>query len=68
MMKKIDILNFITNFRKAPNDIKTRTELLEHVGANNEAALQAMLLELEQSRVLKEVDMNGEKAYKVVTK
>ncbi len=21
-MKKIDILNFITNFRKAPNDIK----------------------------------------------
>jgi hypothetical protein len=25
-MKKIDILNFITNFRKSPNDVKTYSE------------------------------------------
>ena len=35
-MKKIDILNFITNFRKSPNDVKTYNELISHLGAANE--------------------------------
>ena len=45
-MKKIDILNFITNFRKSPNDIKTHSELLNHLGTANEAAVNTMLQEL----------------------
>ncbi len=67
-MKKIDILNFITNFRKSPNDIKTYTELLTHIGPANEGALTQMLAELQQTRVLRETERNGEKAYQVVTK
>jgi hypothetical protein len=67
-MKKIDILNFITNFRKSPNDIKTRSQLISHLGATEEQALNQLLEELKQSRVLKETELNGEKAYQVVTK
>jgi len=67
-MKKIDILNFITNFRKAPNEIKTYNEILAHLGASNEAALKQLLAELQQTRVLKETEREGEKAYQVVTK
>jgi len=67
-MKKIDLLNFITNFRKAPNDIKTRTQLLEHMGMGNEGALDAMLNELQQARVVRETQQNGEKAYQVIAK
>ena len=68
VMKKIDILNFITNFRKAPNDIKTRTQLLEHLGASNEASLDAMLLELQQGKVIKETQHSGERAYQVISR
>ena len=64
-MKKIDILNFITDFRKAPNAVKSRQELLTHLGATNEAALDTMLAELKHSNVLKETEVNGEKAYRV---
>ena len=67
-MKKIDILNFITNFRKAPNDIKTYTELLSHLGQANEGSLNQLLTELQQTRVLKQTEKNGEKAFQVVTK
>ena len=67
-MKKIDILNFITNFRKSPNDIKTYNELLGHLGEGNEAAIRQMLAELQQTRVLRETELNGQKAYQVVTK
>jgi hypothetical protein len=67
-MKKIDILNFITNFRKAPNEIKTYTELLSHLGPANEGSLNQLLTELQQTRVLKQTEKNGEKAFQVVTK
>lgn len=67
-MKKIDILNFITNFRKSPNDIKTHTQLVSHLGATNEDQINAYITELKQTRVLRETELNGEKAYQVVTK
>lgn len=67
-MKKIDILNFITNFRKSPNDIKTYSELVSHLGAANEQALNQMLLELQHLKVVKQVEVNGEKAFQVTTK
>jgi hypothetical protein len=67
-MKKIDILNFITNFRKSPNDIKTYSQLVSHLGSSNEDKLQELLAELQQTRVLKQTELQGEKAYQVVTK
>lgn len=67
-MKKIDILNFITSFRKAPNDIKTHSELMAHLGAANEAAIVQLLDELRQARVIKEVEARGEKAYQVIAR
>lgn len=67
-IKKIDILNFITDFRKSPNNIKTYHELLSKLGADQEAQLQAFLAELKQLRVIAEVEKNGEKAYQVTKK
>lgn len=67
-MKKIDILNFITNFRKSPNDVKTYSQILAHLGADKEANLNQFLAELQQTRVLKETQFGGEKAYQVVHK
>ena len=67
-MKKIDILNFITDFRKAPNDIKTFKEILGHLGASDEAQLTTLLNEMQQMRVLKQVEKNGERAYQVAAK
>lgn len=67
-MKKIDILNFITNFRKSPNDIKTHTELVNHLGSANEAVLNQMLNELLQLKVVRLIEVNGEKAYQVTSK
>ena len=66
-MKKIDILNFITNNRKSPNNIKTYQEILTHLKAD-EGKLKELLFELQQTRVLKEIESNGEKSYQVVTK
>jgi hypothetical protein len=68
MIKKIDILNYITNFRKAPNDIKTYSQIVEHIGSANEPMINQLLGELQQTRVLKETQLNGQKAYQVVTK
>ena len=67
-MKKIDILNFITDFRKAPNAIKTYSDLVTHLGKSNEAALNTMLTELKQLRTIKETDLNGERAFQVTSK
>jgi hypothetical protein len=67
-MKKIDILNFITNFRKAPNDIKTYTEIKNHLRAEQDAPLQHMLEEMKQMRTLREVEKNGERAFQVAAK
>ena len=67
-MRKIDILNFITNHRKAPNDIKTYSSLIDHLGPVNEHAIRQMLGELVQARVVREVEANGEKAYQVIAR
>jgi hypothetical protein len=67
-MKKIDILNFITNFRKAPNDIKTYDEIVVHLGPTNASAISQMLGELEQARVIKETVRDGAKAYQVIAR
>ncbi len=66
-MKKIDILNFITNFRKAPNDIKTYQEILANTGGD-EQKLNELLTELKQTRVVKEVETVNGRSYQVVTK
>jgi hypothetical protein len=67
-MKKIDILNFITDFRKAPNDIKTLSEISTHIGASDQEALLKLLEEMKQMRTLREVEKNGEKAFQVTAK
>jgi hypothetical protein len=67
-MKKIDILNFITNFRKEPNDIKTYVEIKHHLRAEQDAPLQHMLEEMKQMRTLREVEKNGERAFQVAAK
>lgn len=67
-MKKIDILNFITDFRKAPNQIRTLAEIRTHIGATDETALAALLEEMKQMRTLREVEKNGERAFQVAAK
>ncbi len=67
-MKKIDVLNFITDFRKAPNDIKTYRQMVEHLGAANEGLIQQYISELQQQRVIRETELNGQKAYQVVAR
>ena len=67
-MKKIDILNFITNYRTAPNDVKTYTQLISHLGASNEVTMKGLLDELQQNKVIREVERNGEKGYQVIAR
>ena len=67
-MKKIDILNFITNFRKTPNEVKTHKELIAHLGIQHVAAMEEMLTDLKKTGVLKETLKDGEKAYHVTHK
>jgi len=67
-MKKIDILNFITNFRKAPNDIKTLGEIKSHLNITDESALLTMLTEMKNMRTLREVEKDGERAFQVAAK
>ena len=67
-MKKIDILNFITSFRKQPNDIKTFTEIKTHLNAPQDDALLTMLEDMKQMRTLREVEKNGERAFQVAAK
>jgi hypothetical protein len=67
-MKKIDILNFITDFRKAPNSIKTHQQIITHFGIQHDAAIQGMLEELQKAKVVRQTELNGEKAYQVIAK
>ena len=67
-MKKVDILNFITDFRKAPNQVKTYEELVHHLGSQHEVTLQAMLSEMRQLGVIRETEAQGQKAYQVAKK
>ena len=67
-MKKIDILNFITDFRKAPNDIKSLAEIKAHLGVTDEAPLLAMLEEMKQMRTLRQVEKDGSTAFQVTAK
>lgn len=67
-MKKIDILNFITDFRKAPNDIKTHTQLLSHLGEAHEPVIVQMLAELQQAKVIRYTEHQGQKAYQVISR
>lgn len=67
-MKKIDILNFITDFRKAPNSIKTRQQIIGHLGIQHEPTIQSMLEELQTAKVVKQTELNGEMAYQVIAR
>lgn len=68
LMKKIDILNFITSFRQVPNDIKTFSEIKHHLKTAEDETLHRMLEEMKQLRTLREVEKNGERAFQVAAK
>jgi hypothetical protein len=68
VMKKIDILNFITDFRKSPNQVKSLDEIRTFLNADNDQLLQQLLEEMKQMRTLREVDKNGERAFQVAAK
>ncbi|MFN7329072.1 MAG: hypothetical protein ACK5UP_06170 [Bacteroidota bacterium] len=65
-MRKIDILNFITDFRKVPNQVKTLAEIKAYVGSFDELQLISMLEEMKQMRTLRELEKNGERAFQVM--
>lgn len=67
-MKKIDILNFITNFRKAPNDIKTHQQIVTQLNVSDETLFNQLITELIQSKVIKQTELDGEKAYQVISR
>lgn len=67
-MRKIDILNFITDFRKVPNQVKTLAEIKAYVGSFDELQLISMLEEMKQMRTLRELEKNGERAFQVIAK
>jgi DNA-binding HxlR family transcriptional regulator len=68
LMRKIDILNFITDFRKAPNDVKTYTQVLSHLGAAQEQMITQMLTELQEARIIRQTELNGERAFQVIAR
>lgn len=67
-MKKIDILNYITDFRKSPNNIRSYEDLLTSLGKQNEEQLVQLLSELKQLRVVRETEADGKKFYQVTSK
>ena len=67
-MKKIDILNFITDFRKSPNSMKTYREIVTHLGSPHVSTIDAMLDELQKNKVVKQTEVNGEKAFQVISR
>jgi hypothetical protein len=67
-MKKIDILNFITDFRKSPNSMKTYREIINHLGSQYVSTIDVMLDELQKNKVVKQTELNGEKAYQVISR
>ncbi len=68
MIKKIDILNFITDFRKVPNEIKSLSEISSHLKIADPSQLIPLLEEMKQMRSIREVEKNGEKAFQVAAK
>ncbi|MBN8576499.1 MAG: hypothetical protein KF775_06955 [Cyclobacteriaceae bacterium] len=68
MLKKVDILNFITDFRKAPNQIKSLAEITAHLKLENEGTLLPLLEEMKSLRTLREVEKDGERAFQVTAK
>ena len=68
MIKKVDILNYITDSRKAPNDVKTHAQLVIHLGSENEGTITTMLQELMAQKVVRLTEKNGEKAYQVIAR
>lgn len=68
LIKKIDILNFITDYRKTPNEVKSLSELKAHLKVTDEVALLALLEEMKQLRTVREVEKNGERAFQVTAK
>ncbi len=67
-MRKIDILNFITDFRKAPNDVKTYAQVLAHLGVAHEQSISQMLAELQEAKVIRQTEVAGERAYQVIAR
>jgi len=67
-MKKIDILNYITDFRKAPNGRKSFEEISRHLQVTEVSRLEALLAELKQLGTVKEMDLDGTRYFQVVTK
>jgi hypothetical protein len=65
-MKKIDILNFITDFRKSPNSTKTYAEIVANLNPVSEVLLKQLLAELQNTKVIRETEENGQKVYRVV--
>lgn len=68
MIKKIDILNFITDFRKAPNDVKSLSEISNHLNVADPDQLMPLLEDMKQMRTLREVEKDGERAFQVAAK
>ena len=67
-MKKIDILNFITDFRKSPNQVKSVSEIRTFLNSPNDQLLNQLLEEMKQMRTLREVEKDGERAFQVAAK
>ncbi len=67
-MKKIDILNFITDFRKNPNQVKTLQEIKSQFNISDETILLPLLEEMKQMRTLREVEKEGARAFQVAAK
>lgn len=67
-MKKIDILNFITDFRKSPNQVRTLSEIRAHLSTADDGELLRLLEEMKQMRTVREVEKDGEKAFQVAAK
>ncbi|HBK88928.1 MAG: hypothetical protein U0289_11915 [Cyclobacteriaceae bacterium] len=67
-MKKIDILNYITDFRKAPNARKSFAEISQHLQVTEVNRLEALLTELKQLGTVREMDVEGTRYFQVVTK
>lgn len=67
-MKKIDILNYITDFRKAPNARKSFEEISQHLQVTEVKRLEALLTELKQLGTVREMDVEGTRYFQVVTK
>jgi hypothetical protein len=67
-MKKIDILNYITDFRKAPKARKSYEQITNHLNVKEASHLDTLLAELKQLGTVREMDVDGIRYFQVVTK